>query len=87
MSTDPKLVDVLILGPKGRLVLPAAVRRRLHVEPGDRLIVRMEEDGQVVLESFRERVRCLKGLLADRHRERDLAAELIEERRQEAARD
>ena len=37
------------LGPQGRLVIPAHLRRALDLKPGDRLIVRQEGDS-IVLE-------------------------------------
>jgi AbrB family looped-hinge helix DNA binding protein len=75
------------LGDRGRLVLPADVRRRLGLEEGERLILTVESDGDLRLVSLREQVRRLRGLLKDVAPGRDLAGELIEERREEARRE
>jgi AbrB family looped-hinge helix DNA binding protein len=32
------------MGPKGQVVIPKSIRDRLHLEPGDRLLVREGED-------------------------------------------
>lgn len=47
------------LGPKGRAVLPAAVRRAAHIPDGATLVAHAEADGRIVLETadaIRERV-------------------------------
>jgi AbrB family looped-hinge helix DNA binding protein len=47
------------VGAKGRVVLPAAVRRAAHVEEGDEVVARADGDGRVVIEtvsSIRARV-------------------------------
>jgi AbrB family looped-hinge helix DNA binding protein len=77
----------IALGDRGRLVLPAAVRRRLHLQPGDRLIVTVNADGEVRLVSAREQARRLNGLYRDLAPGRSLVDELIAERRAEAARE
>lgn len=40
----------LQVGPQGRIVIPAAVRQSLGIEPGDTLVARVE-DGRLVLET------------------------------------
>lgn len=77
----------LDLGPRGRLVLPAVVRKRLGLKEGDRLILTVEPDGRMRLASAREAARRARGLLREILPEasrRSLADELIEERRKEA---
>ena len=32
------------MGPKGQVVIPKRIRERLHLEPGDRLVVHEAED-------------------------------------------
>lgn len=47
------------VGAKGRVVLPAAVRRAAHVAEGDEVVARPDGDGRVVIEtvaSIRARV-------------------------------
>ncbi|MBI3976668.1 MAG: AbrB/MazE/SpoVT family DNA-binding domain-containing protein [Chloroflexi bacterium] len=76
----------LRIGRQGRLVIPAPLRKALEIEPGDTVVVRIE-DSRIVLEKreailarVRERFRCVPA-------EVDLANELIQERREEARRE
>jgi AbrB family looped-hinge helix DNA binding protein len=74
------------LGERGRLVLPAQLRRRLDLHPGDRLIATIDEGGfHVVL--AREQARRLYGFYQDLAPGRSLSDELIAERREEARRE
>jgi AbrB family looped-hinge helix DNA binding protein len=75
------------LGERGRLVLPAELRRQLSLNPGDRLVITMEEDGSFRVISARELARRLRGLLADLSSGTSLADELIADRREEARRE
>ena len=72
------------LGAQGRLVIPAALRKALNLEPGDRLIARQEGDTLVL-----ERREALENRLKDRFRHVpvsvSLVDELIAERRVDAA--
>ncbi|MQA85238.1 MAG: AbrB family transcriptional regulator [Streptosporangiales bacterium] len=72
------------LGDRGRLVLPAAVRRRLKLAKGDRLLISFERDGSLRVESARAQAERLRGLLRDIEPDRRLSEELIAERRAEA---
>lgn len=77
----------IVLGERGRLVLPAPLRRRLDLHPGDRLIASFGADGEIRLVSAREQARRLHGLYRDLAPRRSLADELIAERRAEAERE
>ena len=77
----------LALGERGRLVLPARVRRRLALRPGDRLMLTLDAEGGLHVVSAREQARRLYGLYRDIAPMRSLADELIAERREEARRD
>jgi AbrB family looped-hinge helix DNA binding protein len=74
------------LGAQGRVVIPAALRKALHLEQGDRLIARKVGDSLVL-----ERREAIEKRLVDRFRhipqEVSLADELIAERRAEAAKE
>jgi len=72
------------LGARGRLVLPAAVRRDLELSTGSRLVLTVEPDGSLRLTSASARASRLRGLLAGVNPERRLTEELIAERRAEA---
>lgn len=72
------------IGAQGRLVIPAALRKALKLETGDRMIARQVGDSLVL-----ERRETIEKRLRERFRhipaDIDLAEELIDERRAEAA--
>ena len=74
------------LGDRGRLVLPAPIRKRLNLREGDQLVVTVQPDGSLRLTSPAQIVRETRGLYRTAGR-RSLAAELIAERRAEAKRE
>ena len=75
------------LGDRGRMVLPAEVRRTLGLQAGDRLILTLGPDASIRLVSARRQARDLKGLFKQLSPDRELVKELIQERREEAQRD
>ena len=77
----------LQLGDRGRLVLPAEIRKRLNLNQGDLLLLSVESDGSLRLANARQAVRETRGLYRARARHRSLADELIAERRAEARRE
>ena len=77
----------VVLGDRGRVVLPAPVRRRLNLHPGDRLILTVGEDGTASLVSAVQAARALEGIFKDIAPGRSLVDELIAERREEARRE
>lgn len=78
---------VAVLGDRGRLVLPSALRRRLSLRPGDRLILTVDPDGGCRLVSAGEQAERLLGMYRDLAPGRQLTDELIAERREEARRE
>ena len=74
------------LGKRGRLVLPALLRRRLGLDAGERLLLTVDGEGGFRAISAREQARQLRGLYRHLAPGRSLADELIAERRQEARR-
>jgi AbrB family looped-hinge helix DNA binding protein len=85
MSTTYKM------GPKGQVVIPKTIRDRLHLKPGDDLVVRGEGDEVRIRRAAldqaerRERVARLRGMLSDGSH--DLVAELEAEHRAEVEAD
>jgi AbrB family looped-hinge helix DNA binding protein len=77
---------VVKLGPQGRLVIPAAVRRRLGLAPGDEMTLRVEEE-RLVLEPRAAAAARAQGMFKDLSTEASVVDELIEERRSEARRE
>jgi AbrB family looped-hinge helix DNA binding protein len=74
------------VGPKGRVVVPAPIRRQLGIEEGTELMARVEGDG-VVLEPPSAAIRRLQELFAHIPPDVSLVDELIAERREEARRE
>jgi AbrB family looped-hinge helix DNA binding protein len=75
------------LGDRGRLVLPAPLRRELNLQTGDRLILKLDPEGGFRVVSARELARRLHGMYRDLAPGRSLVDELIAERREEARRE
>lgn len=74
------------LGPQGRLVIPAPLRRLLGFEAGETLIARLEE-GRLVIEKQESIKRRLKARFSHVQKDRSLADELLAERREDAKRE
>lgn len=85
MATHPSSNEVQV-GAQGRLVIPAALRKALQIEPGDRLVARQEGEALVL-----ERREAIRKRLQDRFRhipdEVSLVDELIAQRRAESAKE
>ena len=70
----------IVLGQQGRLVIPAAVRASLGLNPGDRL--NLHVTGQrIVVQRAQDAVSELRGLAASVPQSRSLVEELLAERR------
>ena len=72
----------VVMGDRGRLVVPAELRERLHLMPGSHLLM-LETDRGIVL-ATREQV---KQLVRERLAGPSLVDELLADRRREAAAD
>jgi len=83
-TPPPYAVD---LAHRGRVVVPAAIREYLGVAEGDRLVFTPEADGSVRLRGLKAQISSLRGAFRDVASDRDLVAELIRERRQDAERE
>jgi len=78
-----RVMNEVQLGAQGRLVIPAALRKSLNLEQGDRLIVRQEGES-LVLERREATESRLWEMFSHLPREVKLVDELIAERRSEA---
>ncbi len=82
----PELKNEVRLGPQGRVVLPAHLRKALDLKPGDQLVAR--QDGEsIVLERRENLVKRLQARFSHVPKDASLVDELIAERRAEAARE
>jgi AbrB family looped-hinge helix DNA binding protein len=75
---------VVTVGPKGRVVVPAGIRRELGIEEGSELVALVEGEAVVLVprSAIKSRLRSIFAHVGTSMRE-----ELIDERRAEAARD
>jgi len=73
---------------QGRIVIPAECRSAAGIKPGDELLIELVEEGELRLRTRRQALKAAQSIVAARvPKTRDLAAELITERREEAARE
>ena len=73
---------MLVVGPKGRIVIPVEFRRRLGLEEGSQLVAMVEGDGVLLLPRDAVKAR-LRGMFA--RVTTSMADELLHERRAAAA--
>jgi AbrB family looped-hinge helix DNA binding protein len=78
--------NVVNVGPQGRIVIPARIRRELGLGEGSSLAVRTE-GGRLILEPREEVLRRVRGRYARVAGKKRLSEELIRERRTEARRE
>lgn len=74
------------IGPQGRLVIPAPLRKALNLQTGEILVAHIENES-LVFEKPETIKRRLKARFAHIPQETSLADELIAERRKEAERE
>lgn len=72
------------IGTNSRVVIPLEVRQALHCQPGDKLIFLVTDSG-VQITTRQALAERLHGVLASNDG-RDMTAELLEDRRNEASR-
>jgi AbrB family looped-hinge helix DNA binding protein len=78
----------IVVGDRGRVVLPADVRAALGLETGSRLLLSTESDGSLWLRPYRSVADQGRGMLAGLAPEGEsMVDELLAERRGEAARE
>jgi AbrB family looped-hinge helix DNA binding protein len=81
----PRSRSVLLrVGPQGRVVIPAEVRREMRIEPGETLVAHVEDD-RLVLERREQILRRLRAEVREAvPRGVSVVDELIAERREAA---
>jgi AbrB family looped-hinge helix DNA binding protein len=71
----------------GKITLPESVRQALNWQPGDRLMLTLDTDGNLRLARLQAQIQKLQGIFKDIAPGVSLADELIFDRRQEAQRE
>ena len=74
------------VGPQGRIVIPAGMRKALNIGNGDILVARVE-DGRIILEKRDDVLARVQRRFKGVPEGVSLADELIRERREEAGRE
>ncbi len=75
----------VVVGDRGRIVLPADLRAKLGLERGSRLLLRSEADGSLSLLPYRAVADSGRGMLSGLAPESEsMVDELLAERRREA---
>lgn len=72
---------------QGRIVIPADCRAAAGIKPGDDLIVEAVGEGELRLRTPAQALRAAQQIVARYSSGRDLVAELLAERREEATRE
>lgn len=83
---QPAITYTLQLGAKGRVVIPANLRKQLDWREGDHLVLKLEPDGSLRLVSLRTQVKKLRGVLKPSSPASSSVEKLIQTRREEARR-
>jgi AbrB family looped-hinge helix DNA binding protein len=78
----------IVVGDRGRVVLPSEVRLELGLKPGSRLLLSTEKDGSLRLRPYRSVADQNRGMLvAVAPVGESMVEDLLTERRQEAERE
>jgi len=80
---DKKVSCMAELDERGRLVIPASLRKHLNLAEGDKLALTPQGDNAVLLTAVRSHISQFKGILKKARKNRSLVNELIDERRAE----
>ena len=85
----PHTIDraVVAVGDRGRILLPARIRRSLGLRPGDHLLAEVQADHSLRLVPRDVAARQDRGAFAQLRTESSLVDELIADRREEATRE
>ena len=75
------------INQQGRIVIPAECRAAAGIKPGDELLIEAVGEGELHLRTKEQALREAQQIVARYSAGRDLVAELIAERREEAARE
>jgi AbrB family looped-hinge helix DNA binding protein len=78
----------IVVGDRGRVVLPSEVRTQLGLKPGSRLLLSTENDGSLRLRPYRSVASQNRGMLSGlAPTDKSMVDELLAERRREAKRE
>jgi AbrB family looped-hinge helix DNA binding protein len=75
------------INQQGRIVIPAQCRAAAGLKPGDELLIEPVGEGELRLRTKEQALREAQQIVARYSSGRDVVAELIAERREEAARE
>ncbi len=84
LNVDAPVQHTIELHENGQINLPDQICQRLNWNPGDRLILTLETDGNLRLNRLQAQIQKLQGIFKDLAPGVSLADELIHDRRQAA---
>ncbi len=84
LNSDMTFQQTIELHENGQINLPDQICQRLNWNPGDRLILTLEPDGNLRLNRLQAQIQKLQGIFKDIAPGIGLADELIHDRRQAA---
>lgn len=81
------MAETVVLGESGRIVLPAAIRKKFGLEPGERLTV-VEGDGEIRILSRKMALKSIRaGIIKQRGSLSGVLDEFLKERHDETRRE
>lgn len=84
---DETIMTTAYVTSKGRLVVPASIRRRYDITPGTRIVF-LEEGNRIIFQPVtKEYISSFCGIFKQKPGEKSVVQELIEERRAEKAKE
>lgn len=88
MSVTDTIEAKARINENGRIVIPAGIRQKLGLKPGDTVLMKLEQDGVLRIESHMARIRKIQEELKKYIKPGvSMSDELIAERREEARRE
>ena len=71
-----------IINENGRLVIPVAIRKKLNLKAGDKLVVNISEDNDIIIHNPKQSLNKIRNILKQKSKKK-LSEELINIRRKE----
>jgi len=81
------MAETVTLGESGRIVLPAAIRKKFGLKPGDKLTIIDEESSIRILSMKMALDEIRSSIIAQRGSLKGILDEFLQERREEARRE
>jgi AbrB family looped-hinge helix DNA binding protein len=87
LDSSASIQHTIELHTNGQITLPVSICQTLNWQPGDRLMLTLDTEGNLHLARLQAQIQTLQGIFKDIAPGVSLADELIAERRQESQRE